>query len=291
MNGRVYPDIMLHTQMNARWSIKNPPLATLPPRLERLIVPDKGTVWLGWDWKAMEPHLMCALSKSAYLKDRLERNVDLHTELMVDLFEWDKPPTLINPLKAIENTDWLAKYHIDPNNDPRRVFTKSGRFEIWYGGTGVNAARRAARMGVSRDVGKRLLSTIYAQDSSYAVWRRGVEAGVQRTHGRYYVSRTFMGRPRRILYSQGQAAIREALNHPLQAGCRDIANCTIIAVQRVAPWLSLVWDKHDAQYWECNEDREVETWPLITPIIEQAWDVNGWWQRFPAEYKTVRRVA
>ena len=126
---RVYPNFAIHAQKNARWSTTNPPLAQLPGDLRDIVIPDDGECWLHWDWKGMELHFLEVHSGSRILKQAHNEGIDLHTWTMCKMFGFQLPPNLKAPFTAPENAEWRDRYSLRSSSDPRRIFSKSARFE------------------------------------------------------------------------------------------------------------------------------------------------------------------
>ena len=126
---RVYPNFAIHSQKNARWSTTNPPLAQLPNDLRDIIIPDDGECWLHWDWKGMELHFLECHSGSRILKQAHDEGIDLHTWTMCKMFGYQLPSNLKDPFKDPTCESWRDRYSLRSSSDPRRVFSKSARFE------------------------------------------------------------------------------------------------------------------------------------------------------------------
>jgi DNA polymerase I-like protein with 3'-5' exonuclease and polymerase domains len=116
-----------------------------------------------------------------------------------------------------------------------------------------------------------------------AAWRVRVaaEAKTQR------VSRTFMGRRRRLL-GEGQGVIREAYNHPMQGAVADILNVVTIQINRAFPAATLVYTVHDAAWWAVDAE-QVDTFKrVIGPILTQPWSIGARGISIPVKWKPVR---
>ena len=260
---RVYPNFAIHAQKTGRWSTTNPPLAQLPGDLRDVIIPDTGECWLHWDWKGIELHFLEVHSGSRILKQAHDDGIDLHTWTLCKMFGYDLPPNLRDPFGDPVNQDWRDRYSLRSGSDPRRVFAKSARYEMNYGGTGATAAEKAIRMGLGKQEVARALSTLLTADVDYYKWRQYIERQVKATR----VIRTFMGRPRRFL-TVGRdhstvvppKVVREALDYPMQGGVSDVFNTTIVELAARYPYTELAWGMHDAQYWSCPVE-------LVTPEL------------------------
>ena len=285
---RVYPNFAIHTQKNARWSTTNPPLAQLPGDLRDIIIPDEGECWPHWDWKGMELHFLECHSGSRILKDAHDNGVDLHTWTMCKMFGFQLPPNLKDPFGDPINQTWRDRYSLRSSGDPRRVFSKSARFEMNYGGTGATAASKAIRMGLSKAEVNRALNNLLTADVDYYRWRQTIERQVKQTR----IIRTFTGRPRRFL-SIGQQhgtavpakVVREALDYPMQAGVADLFNLTLIEVCKTYPFIMLAWQMHDAMYLSCPihllTDEVIEG---LKNIATREVVVEGRTKRFPIDF-------
>ena len=288
---RVYPNYAIHTQKTARWSTTNPPLAQLPGDLRDIIIPDEGECWPHWDWKGMELHFLECHSGSRILKDAHDNGVDLHTWTMCKMFSYTLPPNLKDPFGDPVNQAWKDKYNVNSGSDPRRIFSKSARFEMNYGGTGATAASKAIRMGLSKVEVNRALSNLLTADIDYFKWRQAIEREVKGSR----VIRTFTGRPRRFLSIGRQhgvavpaKVVREALDYPMQAGVSDVANMTIIAMTKLYPQLGLAWTMHDAQYYHCKvADLTPELIEGIKQVAMTPYTIEGRVKRFPLDFGVV----
>ena len=282
---RIHPDMLIHTQKTGRWSTVDPPIAQLPADLRDLVCPDEKEVWVHWDWSSIEPRVLEGLCHSRILKRSFDEGIDLHTWTVCKLFNYTFPPNLVDPHAAPENTAWRVKYGWKGSDDPRRVFAKTGRYEMYYGGTGANAANAAALFGLDPKMLKRALDGLLSADPEYYTWRLQLESDLKRTR----MIRTFMGRPRRFLKG-GDKMIREGLDQPMQGAVSDIANTTVIQLHERFRHngFQFAWSMHDSQYWHCPEG-------LCTPdflesvrsIAARSHIINGRAIPFPIKYDII----
>lgn len=284
---RIFPQISIHVQKSGRHSTSDPPLAQLPAEYRDIIIPDIGTVWLKWDWSAIEPRLLEALCGSKILKRSFDDNIDLHTWTVCEVFGYPQPPDLINPHKCkcgtgvCEHEQWRQGVAWKGKEDPRRTFAKAGRYEVWYGGTGSNAAAAAARFGLDKRLLKAAVQKLASSDPDYYAWRGGIEAETKRTR----IVRSWGGRPRRLL-GQGNGVIREALNHPMQAGVSDIYNLTIIELAARYPFAQFMFGMHDSQWYQIPmELLTEEVFNGFRQVVEQERNINGVIRAFPADFE------
>lgn len=276
---RVYPTFSIHIQKTGRWSTSNPPLAQLPSALRDIVCPDEDECWVEWDWSAIEPRFLQALCNSQILKKAFDEGIDLHTWTVCSMFGYEMPPNLLNPHTAPENEAWRQKYSWKGGSDPRRVFAKAGRYEMYYGGIGNNAAAAAIRFGLDPKALKQALRGLLTADPAYYKWRQELIQQVRRTR----IIRSNDDRPRRLL-GRGQEIERQALNHPMQAGVSWMFNMTIFAMREAHPEAHFAWGMHDSQKYaiklvELSRDKV----QAIQAIAERAVSVRGKVVRFPAE--------
>lgn len=282
---RIHPDMLIHTQKTGRWSTVDPPIAQLPADLRDILCPDPGEVWVHWDWSAIEPRVLEGLCGSRILKRSFDEGIDLHTWTVCKLFNYDFPPNLIDPHKGVENVAWRQRYNWRGSDDPRRVFAKTGRYEMYYGGTGSNAAHAASLFGLDPRVLKRALDTLLSADPEYYTWRLQLEADLKRTR----MVRTFMGRPRRFLKG-GSKMLREGLDQPMQGAVSDIANTTVILLHDTfrGTGLQFAWSMHDSQYWHCPKHLITPTFlKEIETIASRPHTINGRAIPFPIKMDVV----
>lgn len=288
---RVYPNVAIHAQKNARWSTTYPPLAQLPKDLRDIIIPDIGECWIHWDWKGIELHFLELHSGSRILKQAHNDGIDLHTWTMCKMFGYEMPPNLKDPFGDPVNEVWRNRYNIHSSGDPRRVFSKSARFEMNYGGVGNTAAMKAVRMGLDKKQVQQALANLLTADVDYYRWKQRIEKQVKTTR----VIRTFTGRPRRFLTVSRESnktvpakVVREALDYPMQAGVSDVANLTVVELCNKYPFLTLAWTMHDAQWYHCPvtqlTDEVIED---IKQVATKEYVIEGQKKQFPIDFAII----
>ena len=284
---RIYPSIKIHAQASGRWSITEPPLQQFPSYLQGLLIPDDGEVWIGWDWDQIELRLLAALANDEPYLQAFRDNHDVHTANACDIFGLSKPPDLGDPSADPINAPWRTSVGWAGKEDIRRTFAKRFVYRLNYGGDPRMAGDipGAKQLGLT---GPKLVEAsrrYLAAHPAMAAWRTQTAMMAQSTH----VSRTFMGRRRRLL-GDGRSAVREAYNHPMQGGCADILNITTIDIARKLPYACLVYTVHDSAWWAVPEQHEAEAVQVIAETISKNWNVGGVDVYFPAKLKPVRRV-
>ena len=288
---RVYPEFLIAAQETGRWSIKNPPLAQLPEHLHELLIPDEGEAWLIWDWSGIEELLLAALCGDQKVLDALSRREDLHTMAVCEIFGYDRPPTFVDPHDAAVNADWRVRYGWRGSKDIRRTFTKRFKYRLYYGGDPRSSGDipGAKALGLTPDrLVKAANAYLYAHPE-YARWRTRIERMIRES--KYPHIRSFDGRLRRLLSAKDRnRAVREAWNHPMQAGVVGILNHTILNVLESFPQTRVVLTVHDC-VWLGVPERLLKTLqPRIMEVVEKEWMVEGRAVRFLAETHVVRGV-
>lgn len=280
---RIYPNFAIHAQKTGRWSTTDPPLAQLPSDLRDIICPDPDELCISWDWSAIEPRVLQALTGSILLKRTFDDNFDLHTWTVCYMFGYEFPPDLVDPHKSKSCEAWRIKYNWKGKDDPRRVFAKQGRYEMWYGGTGSNAAQSAASFGLNAKDLKVALAKLASSDPAYYTWKVQTEAEVKRTA----LVRTFMGRPRRFL-STGDQRRREGLDQPMQGAVSDIFNTTAVLLKREHPSIRWGWGMHDSQKWYIKQQWLTPArFDAIKATVERTHLIAGQVTRFPGDFEII----
>lgn len=285
-DGRFYPDQLIHAQASGRWSTNDPPLAQLPKDLHDIVMPDPGTVWLGWDWDQIELRINAAQSNDVPTLLAFRQGWDIHTLNTCDCLGIVYPPNRTADLHTDRLcTAWRTNLHWEGKDDPRRVFAKRFVFRLDYGGDPARAGDIPGAKALGLDSRRLVLASnrYLAQHPEKAAWRREIAKTARESH----TIRTFKGRLRRLL-GTGKGIEREAFNHPMQGGVVDIFNLTFVAVTCQLPHLRWLYGVHDAQWWECPADRVAETWPKLKALVEREWTIGGMKITIPATYKERR---
>ena len=286
---RCHPQINIHTQAGGRHSTTAPPLATLPHDLRDIIVPDEGTVWIGWDWDQQEPRIQRAESGSQVLGRAFDEGEDIHTTFVCQLYGWACPQDRANPHTSHVDRGWREQHQWTGKDDPRRVFAKTTRYEINYGGDGSQAAKKAVKMGIEPAVAKRAAQVLLQSDPELTAWFRKVEREVESTH----IIRSWDG-GRRVFYwtdpsQKGSVAEmkRQARNFPPQGGGSGLYNLTIVEIAARVPQAKFVYGMHDSQYWQTQKLGWGMVYCQIKDIATQPRLINGMLVPFPASFKVM----
>jgi len=260
---RIYPEFKIHAQASGRWSTTSPPLAQLPEDLRDIICPDHDTAWISWDWDQIELRLLAALTQDTPYLEVFKKGLDVHAINARAIFQ-------------IPDSEVIDKVDI------RRVFAKRFVYRLNYGGhpRGAGDIPGAKQLGLD---GPKLVAASNRYLTAHPAmsrWRSELAASVSRSHE----VRTFTGRRRRLL-GDGNSALREAYNHPLQGGAADILNLTLISICSKLSYASVVYTMHDAATIEVPVHMLSEAMGIIKTEVEREWDVEGVKLSIPAKFK------
>jgi DNA polymerase I-like protein with 3'-5' exonuclease and polymerase domains len=295
---RIYPEWKIHTQASGRHSYTGirgqkasdarvgVPIQQLKGELDTLIIPDEGTLWIGWDWSNVETWLLGGLAGDELILAAKEAEWDTHTLNLCDLLGQPYPPKLtkaIHTCPCAECAAWRESMRWQGSDDPRRTFAKTAIFRTHYKGNPAHMGDIPGARVLGFD-GERMVEAIGNYLDKHH-WIPEWWARMEEQIDRYRVVYTFMGRPRRLTSDSKWARYREGCNHPLQGGVADLYNTTLLLIRDAAPWLRLAHGRHDAQWWVCPEGREEEAWAIVKPIVTRTLDVHGRPMAFPASWK------
>lgn len=282
---RVYPSIKIHAQASGRWSITEPPLQQFPGYLGSLLVPDPGEVWMGWDWDQVELRVLAALCKDKLYLEAFENDWDVHTLNACAIFSLPEPADKKDPHRSEVDSAWRMAAGWVGKEDIRRTFAKRFVYRLNYGGDPRTAGDipGAAQLGLNGNGLVTASNRYLAAHPAMAAWRVEVAANARVTG----VSRTFMGRRRRLL-GEGRAIVREAYNHPMQGAVSDILNVCTVQISEACPGAVLVYTVHDAAWWSVRAGEDASFRRIVNPIITQTWNIGGVHVGIPAKWKDKR---
>lgn len=263
---RIYPECRIHVQASGRVGYVNPALPQMKGELLDQLIPDEGTVWIGWDWKQIEVRVLAAEANDTVYLEAFARGDDIHGLNTRDIFG---PPGS----KELEEI--------------RRRWIKAYVFRLHYRGKPENAGDIPGTKALGLDADGLVAASLryLAKHPALPVYWAAVEAEADRTS----CVRTFRGRPRRLTSDNRNARNREGSNQPMQGGVADIFIETALLIKKAAPWSRLVMGAYDSQFWQVPAEREVEFALLIAPIVSREFVINGHRVSFPADWK--RRAA
>lgn len=279
---RVYPSVKIHAQASGRWSITDPPLQQFPAAIQECLIPDPGEVWVGWDWDQIELRLLAALARDESYLEAFAQGWDIHTLNACAIFGLPDPTDKRTPWtdeRFIAAAKWTGK------DDIRRTFAKRFVYRLNYGGDPQMAGDipGARQLGLSKRGLVAASQRYLAAHPDMAAWRLVAANDAKASR----VSRTFMGRRRRLL-GEGQGIVREAYNHPMQGGVADILNVSVIKIAEALPQATLAYTVHDAAWWAVPQGQEQHAKEVIHSIITAPWDIAGVKLAIPAKFKEDR---
>jgi DNA polymerase I-like protein with 3'-5' exonuclease and polymerase domains len=284
---RVYPQINFHTQAGGRHSITKPALATLPPDLRDIIMPDTGQVWIGWDWDAQEPRIQWGESGSRVLESAFNAGYDIHTMFVCDLYGWEYPQDLRDPHHSAIDTGWRKAHNWGGKDDPRRIFSKTTRYELNYDHSekAYNAQQKAIRMGISPAIAKVAAQKLLNSDPELRTWFKKIEDEGYKTR----IARSWGG-GRRVIYwadSLVKFPYNDVRNFPLQGGGADLYNITLVEMSEEVPEAHFVWGAHDSQWYSVDAASWESVYPRIRTVAERPRLIGGRMIPFPGSFKMV----
>lgn len=260
---RIYPDCRIHVQASGRVGYVGPALPQLKGDLLEQIGPDEGDVWVGHDWKQIEPRILAYEADDPVAIAISEARTDFYTPNIRAIF----PEVGSRELEAL-----------------RRRWGKAFILRLHYRGKPENAGDIPGTKALFGTDTRPLVEAseryLGLHPALPAFWAK-LDAEVDRTG----MVRTFMGRPRRLTSQWAGARRREASNHKMQGGVADIWITTALLVKRAMPWSRLVFGAYDSMWWQVPKDRALEFMGAYAPIVEREFTVNGHRVSFPADWK------
>lgn len=263
---RIYPECRVHAQASGRVGYVKPALPQMKNELLDQLLPDEGTIWVGWDWSQIEVRLLAVLADDKVYQEAFARGDDIHSLNVRAIF----PEAGSEALEEI-----------------RRRWTKAFAFRLHYRGKPENAGDIPGSKALGLNSAALVVASetyLTAHPAIPEYWRQLEEEADQTG-----LVRTFRGRPRRLTNAFRNARNREGSNHPLQGGVADIYLETALLVHRAAPWARMIFGAFDSQWWQVPFDRELEFVGVMAPLVEREFEINGQTVTFPAKFK--RKVA
>ncbi len=279
---RVYPSFHFDAQESGRWSTTHPALAKVPNDLLDLYIPDEGYLLFGADYDAQEPRIFMAESKSAYLTKAFDEGLDIHTMLVCDMFGWPYPPNLKNPHTSPECAEWRTIHDWGGKEDKRRTVAKNVRYERYYMGMGLQAIKKAVKLGIPKEAMQKASRLVIDQDPNVAEFHRKVKKLAKTKRCRTWGNRL------RVFLGQGEKIEKEMCNQFMQGGGVDLLNKTVIEVRQTYPFVTLFYTRHDSFFFEVHKSMFTpQVAEGIRRIAEQPRLINGMSVAFPCSWKTM----
>lgn len=210
---------IIHTDFNqagassGRFSSNNPNMQNLPargewaPRFREVFVPRDGFQMVSIDYSQIDLRVMAHVSNDHSLAQDFKEEKDIHLETAVRIFD---------------------KQHDQITSD-ERAFGKTINFGVLYGQTKYGLSRM---LGISTEDAEKYIKIYFENYKGVAEY---VSQATIMAQEKGYVQ-TLMGRRRYIagLNSKNrqarEAAVREAINMPIQGGSADIMKLAMLAV-------------------------------------------------------------
>ncbi len=202
--------------------------------------------------------------------------MDIHTRVTCALFNLPLPSNLLNPHKAVEDTDWRGKVQWQGKDDTRRTMSKNftyGQGQYCYvqrvKGDKARTPYRVYKKlrytptvvylipnietyrilnpstGVLERPDYEKLAIAFMEDNVEIQLRKAdlmERCRVER------ISRTLYGSPRKA-YFKNQETAKELFNFIIQGTVASYINESVILLQRRFPESYLIQNKHDALKW------------------------------------------
>lgn len=282
-DGRVHAHFHPWTQNTGRWSTVNPALAQLPYSLRDALVADEGWVWYEFDWATIELRMIAALAGDKILLEAFEKDWDVHTLNMCDIFGYRYPRSLTK--KGIwEDTEWVSEVGFQ-EEDGRRVFAKTLVYRLCYGGMPEGAPSIPGALTLGLKPSELVASSkrwIAAHPAIKRFWKLIEQQALTKRQ-----LRTFLGRRWNFLSHDRKRILRQMYDFPMQGGVADIMNLTLIRIKKaLGDRVRLSYTMHDSIKLQVKDSPTLATdMNTISEIVQAEWNVGGTSIRFPADFK------
>jgi DNA polymerase-1 len=241
---------------SGRLSSHDPNMQNLPARgdwavrFREIFIPRKGMKMMSVDYSQIEFRVMAHVSGDEILIDSFNQGRDIHLETAVRIFK--KDPEMIT-------TD-------------ERTFGKTINFGILYGQTKFGLSRM---LGITHEEAEKSINNYFKTYKGVANY---INQSTQFAQERGYVE-TFLGRRRYVpgLLSTNrrtrEAAVREAINMPIQGGAADIMKLAMLDVNQMLkekyPQAAFILlQVHDELVLEAKEDIAEEVMESVKNVME-----------------------
>jgi len=294
---RVTPGL-LPTQASLRWSVTDPPLVTCshpyldpPTRLQsEVVLPDPETVWVCFDYDAIEAKIVAAYSDDEEDLDAFDKGHDIHTITSCKMFGDPLPLNLINPHTSPECAEWREARNWQGKDDKRRGLAKV-RYCVYYGkdhkaaedsGYAKEFVRRGGNRAELVEAARLFLKSkpnlVACKKKWWAICAKRCEA------------RTEFGHRRRLFGDEWERS-KVGWNHMVQGFVSNILDIALIDINAAFPFSHLVYPSHDAAKIQLSnfEYKHPDTLAKFKKIVEREWTINkhtftstaGWFLRWP----------
>ena len=292
---RCYPEQFIHTQTSGRWSTIKPAIATYPPKLRHIFIPDEGRALVKFDWSQIELRINAAVVNDEPTLEAFNYGYDIHTLNCCDIFGLSYPQNKVDPHGGVEDEVWRRKNRWEGKDDKRRVFAKTFVYRLLYRGNPKYAGDilGAAKMNLDKDQLKEAAENWLVKHPAYREHWQRIDQQLPQTR----IVRSVYGRRR---YLNGKSSkmyqghvpdiCREGSNHIFQATVSDIFNETVVAVWNRFKDEGIYWGwgSHDSQVWDVPADKVEYMMVAIEVIASQPREINGVEVNFPIDWEEVK---
>jgi DNA polymerase I len=247
VNGKIYPNFMLHTTVTGRLSSTNPncqniPRTTTNKDIKRGFLPPPGYLLLEVDYSQAELRIVAELAEDKAMIEIFKKGYNIHVATACKVYKaLDRYDEIKKIIKIGENME--PKDLIKPENKDYLFWVKAKKkaktinFGILYG-QGIK--KLAEGMGATEQEAQKFMDEWFKAYPQVTVWIKKQQAFAKKNG---YVYNIF-GRKRRLpdaMYSEREAkndkrigglraeALRQSVNAPIQGGSSDI--CQLAAVE------------------------------------------------------------
>jgi len=261
-DNRIHTNFHLTSTVSGRLSSSDPNLQNIPARenisfLKRSFVPDKGNIFINFDYSQIELRVLASLSKDPNMCLAYQQGIDIHTYTAQKIFN---------------KTDITKE---------ERQYAKSINFGLVYGMSPVGLSKR---LNISEEEANKFMQEYFHQYPKVKEYMDQVKSEVLRKR---YV-RSPLGRYRRfydeidmvnrgILDSSKQnsilnGVIRKAINFAIQATASDITQLALYRIietfKKLDTKAKVVLTVHDSILVECPEEELFSIFPVVKSIME-----------------------
>lgn len=262
--GRVHTRYNPTGTVTGRISSSNPNLQNIPIRSEegrrvrRAFVAEEGWVLLGADYSQVELRVMAHVSKDSGLVEAFKRGEDVHA-------------TTASAIYGVP---------LDEVTYEMRTVAKAVNFGLIYGQSAFGLARQ---LGLSVDEAQEFINRYFARFPGVHAYmdriqRDAAEKGYVETllNRRRYFPELALNSP--TSSNQRQAAVRMAINTPIQGSAADIIKLAMIRMDRMLAEAKLrsrmLLQVHDEVVLEVPEDERQATAAVVREAMESAVELD-----------------
>jgi DNA polymerase I-like protein with 3'-5' exonuclease and polymerase domains/uracil-DNA glycosylase len=291
----VIPDQETHTQASGRWSIKNPPISTYPPKLRKVLLPPPGYAMVKYDADQQELRLQAHIAHDEPTLAIFEKGWDIHTLNCCDLFAYPSPPDKANPHKSMapEAVQWRESLRWEGKDDKRRVFSKGFIYRLIYRGKPSKAMDLpfAKVLGLNPKRLTEVANNYLAKHPAIPkFWAQTDEIICKtRTVRSWYGRKRFLNGSLEKTPHSLPAIYREGTNHIIQSGGVDWHNLLLLTILKECHDLGVKWafGAHDSHTWFIPEHNVSVFLDRLKEIIWRPWQINNRPLVIPVEFSPV----